>query len=93
MTIHTATVDLPAQTTVDQAIVALLQLRRGDVPGDATLGHAAVLQFGYARQAASSREDTATGSAEDSTFAFTSEDTDANGDGGEDEEITPDDKE
>ncbi len=91
MTIHTATVDLPAQTTVDQAIVALLQLRRGDVPGDATLDHAAVLQFGYARQAASTREDTATGSPEERTFAFTSDAADADGD--EDEEITPDDKE
>jgi hypothetical protein len=39
---------LPAQTTLDQAIVALLQLRRGQVPGDATLDQAAVLRFEYA---------------------------------------------
>jgi hypothetical protein len=40
-------VDLPAQTTLDQAIVALLKLRRGDVPGDATLDQPAVLRFEY----------------------------------------------
>jgi hypothetical protein len=40
-------VDLPAQTTLDQAIVALLKLRRGDVPGDATLDRSAVLRFAY----------------------------------------------
>jgi len=43
---HTVEVDLPAQTTLDQAIVALLKLRRGDVPGDATLDQSAVLRFG-----------------------------------------------
>jgi hypothetical protein len=37
---RTVEVDLPAQTTLDQAIVALLKLRRGDVPGDATLERA-----------------------------------------------------
>jgi hypothetical protein len=41
-------VDLPTQTTLDQAIVALLQLRRGQVPGDATLDQSAVLRFQYA---------------------------------------------
>jgi hypothetical protein len=45
---RTVEVDLPAQTTLDQAIVALLQLRRGEVPGDATLDQAAVLRFEYA---------------------------------------------
>lgn len=45
---RTVEVDLPAQTTLDQAIVALLQLRRGQVPGDATLDQAAVLRFDYA---------------------------------------------
>jgi hypothetical protein len=40
-------VDLPAQTTLDQAIVALLKLRRGKVPGDATLQQAAALRFTY----------------------------------------------
>jgi hypothetical protein len=45
---RTVEVDLPAQTTLDQAIVALLQLRRGQVPGDATLDQAAVLRFEYA---------------------------------------------
>jgi hypothetical protein len=44
---RTVEVDLPAQTTLDQAIVALLQLRRGQVPGDATLDQAAVLRFEY----------------------------------------------
>ena len=47
MAAHTVEVDLPAQTTLDQAIVALLKLRRGDVPGDATLDQSAVLRFGY----------------------------------------------
>jgi len=32
---------------MDQAIVALLQLRRGQVPGDATLDQSAVLRFEY----------------------------------------------
>jgi hypothetical protein len=45
---RTVEIDLPAQTTLDQAIVALLQLRRGQVPGDATLDQAAVLRFDYA---------------------------------------------
>ena len=45
MTARTVEVDLPAQTTLDQAIVALLKLRRGDVPGDATLDQSAVLRF------------------------------------------------
>jgi hypothetical protein len=45
---HTVEVDLPAQTTLDQAIVTLLRLRRGEVPGDATLNQAAVLRFEYA---------------------------------------------
>jgi hypothetical protein len=45
---RTVEIDLPAQTTLDQAIVALLQLRRGQVPGDATLDQAAVLRFEYA---------------------------------------------
>ena len=44
---RTVEVDLPAQTTLDQAIVALLKLRRGDVPGDATLEQAAALRFDY----------------------------------------------
>jgi hypothetical protein len=44
---RTVEVDLRAQTTLDQAIVALLQLRRGEVPGDATLDQAAVLRFDY----------------------------------------------
>jgi hypothetical protein len=44
---HTVEVDLPAQTTLDQAIVALLKLRRGDIPGDATLQQAAALRFDY----------------------------------------------
>jgi len=44
---RTVEVDLPAQTTLDQAIVALLKLRRGDVPGDATLDQSAVLKFEY----------------------------------------------
>jgi hypothetical protein len=39
---RTVEVDLPDQTTLDQAIVALLKLRRGDVPGDATLDQSAV---------------------------------------------------
>ena len=41
---RTVEIDLPAQTTLDQAIVALLQLRRGQVPGDATLDQPAVLR-------------------------------------------------
>jgi hypothetical protein len=45
---RTVEIDLPAQTTLDQAIVALLQLRRGQVPGDATLDQSAVLSFQYA---------------------------------------------
>ena len=45
---RTVEIDLPAQTTLDQAIVALLQLRRRQVPGDATLDQAAVLRFDYA---------------------------------------------
>jgi hypothetical protein len=45
---RTMEVDLPTQTTLDQAIVALLQLRRGQVPGDATLDQSAVLRFQYA---------------------------------------------
>ncbi len=45
---RTVEVDLPTQTTLDQAIVALLQLRRGQVPGDATLDQSAVLSFQYA---------------------------------------------
>jgi hypothetical protein len=45
---RTVEIDLPAQTTLDQAIVALLQLRRGQVPGDATLDQSAVLRFQYA---------------------------------------------
>ena len=44
---RTMEVDLPTQTTLDQAIVALLQLRRGQVPGDATLDQSAVLSFQY----------------------------------------------
>jgi hypothetical protein len=47
MTVRTVEVDLPAQTTLDQAIVALLTPRRRDVPGDATLVQAAVLLFEY----------------------------------------------
>lgn len=47
MAARTVEVDLPAQTTLDQAIVALLKLRRGDVPGDATLDQAALLRFEY----------------------------------------------
>jgi hypothetical protein len=45
---RTVEIDLPAQTTLDQAIVALLQLRRGQVPGDAILDQPAVLRFDYA---------------------------------------------
>jgi hypothetical protein len=45
---RTVEIDLPTQTTLDQAIVALLQLRRGQVPGDATLDQPAVLRFQYA---------------------------------------------
>jgi hypothetical protein len=48
VTARTVEVDLPTQTTLDQAIVALLQLRRGQVPGDATLDQSAVLSFQYA---------------------------------------------
>jgi hypothetical protein len=44
---RTVEVDLPAQTTLDQAIVALLRLRRGAVPGDATLARSAALSFDY----------------------------------------------
>jgi hypothetical protein len=44
---RTVEVDLPAKTTLDQAIVALLQLRRGQVPGDATLDQSTVLRFQY----------------------------------------------
>ena len=47
MAVHTVEVDLPTQTTLDQAIVALLKLRRGDVPGNATLEQDAFLQFDY----------------------------------------------
>ena len=47
MAARTVEVDLPAQTTLDQAIVALLKLRRGDVPGDATLDQSAALRFAY----------------------------------------------
>ena len=45
---RTVEVDLPAQTTLDQAIVALLKLRRGDVPGDASLDQPAGLKFVFA---------------------------------------------
>jgi hypothetical protein len=45
--VHTVAVDLPAQTTLDQAIVALLKPRRGGVPGNATLDQAACLRFDY----------------------------------------------
>lgn len=48
MAARTVEVELPAQTTLDQAIVALLKLRRGDVPGDATLDQPAVLKFVFA---------------------------------------------
>jgi len=48
MTMHAAKVDLPAQITLDQVIVALLTLRRRNVPGDAILDLAAVLRFEYA---------------------------------------------
>jgi hypothetical protein len=44
---HTIDVDLPAQTTLDHAIEALLKLRRGQVPGDATLDQGAALRFAY----------------------------------------------
>ncbi len=47
MAARTIEVDLPAQTTLDQAIVALLKHRRGDVPGDATLDQSAALRFEY----------------------------------------------
>jgi hypothetical protein len=53
---RTVEVDLPTQTTLDQAIVALLQLRRGQVPGDATLDQAAVLRFEYATADAATPE-------------------------------------
>ncbi len=52
MAMDTATVDLPAQITLDQAIVALLRLRRRDVPGDATLDQPAILQIAYVQQLA-----------------------------------------
>jgi hypothetical protein len=45
--VRTVEVELPSQTTLDQAIVALLKLRRGDVPGDATLKQSAALRFDY----------------------------------------------
>jgi hypothetical protein len=45
--VRTVEVELPSQTTLDQAIVALLKLRRGDVPGNATLEQAAALRFHY----------------------------------------------
>jgi len=48
MATRSVEVDLPPQTTLDQAIEALLKHRRGDVPGDATLQQAAVLQFAFA---------------------------------------------
>jgi len=69
MALHTATVDLPAQTTLDQAIVALLRLRRRDVPGDAALEQAAILQFDYARHATTAEEDAAPSDPE--AIAFT----------------------
>lgn len=47
MSVRRATVDLPVQATLDQAIEALLRLRRGEVPGDAALTQAARLQFEY----------------------------------------------
>jgi len=47
MAARTVEIDLSTQTTLDQAIVALLQLRRGQVPGDATLDQSAVLRFEY----------------------------------------------
>jgi hypothetical protein len=45
--VRTVEVELPSQTTLDQAIVALLKLRRGDVPGTATLEQPADLRFDY----------------------------------------------
>jgi len=85
MAMHTATVDLPAQTTLDQAIVALLRLRRGDVPGDATLIQAASLQFEYARPTTAAGEgEDATPSGPDpagSAFPPTATDSDTDGDG------------
>jgi len=57
-----------AQTTLDQAIVALLRLRRRDVPGDTTLDQAAILQFGYAQQATPVGEDVALSSSEGTVF-------------------------
>ncbi len=50
MAMHAAKADLPAQITLDQAIVALLTLRRRNVPGDAILDQATVLRFQYARR-------------------------------------------
>jgi hypothetical protein len=47
MVARTVEVDLPAQTTLDQAIVALLKPRRRAVPGDATLAQPAILRFEY----------------------------------------------
>jgi hypothetical protein len=54
MAARTVEANLPSQTTLDQAIVALLKLRRGDVPGDATLDQSAALRFQYTTSEATS---------------------------------------
>jgi len=59
MAMHAAKADLPAQITLDQAIVALLTLRRRNVPGDAILDHATVLRFHYAMREEGTKEGTA----------------------------------
>ncbi len=95
MTMHTATVDLPAQTTLDQAIVALLRLRRGEVPGDATLTQAAILRFEYLQRAAAGKGEGDTPSDPDPEGIVLSPndgdaDADADADGGDAGELTPD---
>ena len=47
MAARTVEIDLSTQTTLDQTIVTLLQLRHGQMPGDATLDQSAVLRFEY----------------------------------------------
>ncbi len=68
MAMHAAKADLPAQITLDQAIVALLTLRRRNVPGDAILDHATVLRFHYAMREEGTKEGTAEAMPEDIGF-------------------------
>jgi hypothetical protein len=79
MAMHTAMVNLPAQTTLDQAIVALLKLRRRDVPGDATLEQTAILRFAYVRHEASTGRDVTARDPEDIAFPPKAEDPDEAG--------------